>query len=96
MGFCYFRKTIVFRVASLGDDLKLLIAVDPLADGRHKFSPKRFTQHQLLACLVLKEFLRLDNHRLAGHLADNPDLARAIELRVITPSPPSRRPRSNC
>jgi Transposase DDE domain len=50
---------------------------------RHKFSPKKFTQHQLLACLALKEFSKLDYRGLAGHLADNPDLARVIELHVI-------------
>ena len=26
----------------------------------HRFSPKKFTQHQLFACLVLKEFLKTD------------------------------------
>ena len=50
---------------------------------RHKFSPKKFTQPQLLACLVLKEFSRLDYRGLAVHLADHPDLARLIELEVI-------------
>ena len=50
---------------------------------RHKFSPKKFTQHQLLACLVLEEFSKLDYRGLAGHLADNPDLARVIELEVV-------------
>ena len=43
---------------------------------RHRFSPKKFTQPQLLACLVLKEFLRLDYRGLAAHLADHHDLAR--------------------
>ncbi len=50
---------------------------------RHKFSPKKFTQHQLLACLVLKEFSRLDYRGLADHLADHPDLAREIDLEVV-------------
>jgi len=50
---------------------------------RHKFSPKKFTQHQLLACLVLKEFSRLDYRGLAAHLADHPDLARLVELKVV-------------
>ena len=50
---------------------------------RHKFSPKKFTQHQLLACLVLKEFSRLDYRGLADHLADHPDLARLIGLEVV-------------
>ena len=51
--------------------------------ARHMFSPKKFTQPQLLACLVLKEFLRLDYRGLAAHLADHPDLARLIGLKAV-------------
>lgn len=36
-----------------------------------------------MACLVLKEFLRLDYRGFAEHLADHLDLARLIELKVI-------------
>ncbi len=50
---------------------------------RHRFSPKKFTQPQLLACLVLKEFLRLDYRGLAEHLADHPDLTRLIHLKAV-------------
>lgn len=50
---------------------------------RHKFSPKKFTQPQLMACLVLKDFSRLDYRGLAAHLADHPDLARLIDLEVV-------------
>jgi hypothetical protein len=50
---------------------------------RHKFSPKKFTQPQLLACLVLKEFQRLDYRGLADHLADHADLCRLIGLDVV-------------
>jgi len=32
----------------------------------HPCSPKKFTQPQLFACLVLKEFLRLDYRKLAA------------------------------
>ena len=49
----------------------------------HKFSPKKFTQPQLLACLVLKEFSRLDYRGLAEHLADHPDLCRLIALKAV-------------
>ena len=49
----------------------------------HKFSPKKFTQPQLLACLVLKEFARLDYRGLAQHLADHPDLGGSIGLKVV-------------
>lgn len=49
----------------------------------HKFSPKKFTQPQLIACLVLKEFLRLDYRGLAAHFADHPDLCQLIGLEVV-------------
>jgi hypothetical protein len=50
---------------------------------RHKFSPRKFTQPQLMACLVLKEFLRTDYRGLAAHLADRADLCRQIGLKVV-------------
>jgi hypothetical protein len=49
----------------------------------HVNSPHKFTQPQLLACLVLKEFLRLDYRGLAAHLDDHPDLARLIDLEAV-------------
>lgn len=49
----------------------------------HLFSPKKFTQHQLIACLVLKEFLRTDYRGLAEHLTDHPEMARLIDLQVV-------------
>jgi Transposase DDE domain/Transposase domain (DUF772) len=50
---------------------------------RHRFSPKKFTQPQLLACLVLKEFLRLDYRGLVEHLADHGELTRLLALKVV-------------
>ena len=58
-------------------------ALDALPAHRHKFSPKKFAQPQLLACLVLKEFLRLDYRGLAAHLADHPDLWHLIGLKAV-------------
>jgi len=49
----------------------------------HRYSPKKFTQPQLFACLVLKEFLRFDYRKLAAVLRDAPTLAAAIGLNVI-------------
>jgi hypothetical protein len=49
----------------------------------HRYSPKKFTQPQLFACLVLKEFLRLDYRKLAALLTDTPDLCRAIHLEKV-------------
>jgi hypothetical protein len=45
-----------------------------------KFSRKDFTQPQLFACLVLKEFLQLDYRKASALLGDSPDLAEVIEL----------------
>ena len=46
----------------------------------HLCSPKKFTQHQLFACLVLKNFLRTDYRGIVAHLADHPALVTALEL----------------
>ena len=46
----------------------------------HVSSPKKFTQHQLFACLVLKSFLRLDYRGVVAHLVDCPSLVEAIGL----------------
>src|SRR4051794_26554314 len=54
-----------------------------VAAHRHRFSPKKFTQPQLLACLVLKEFVRLDYRGFAEHLADHPDLGALIDLKAV-------------
>jgi len=49
----------------------------------HRFSPKKFTLPQLFACLVLKEFLRLDYRKLSALLEDAPSLAAVINLRQV-------------
>ena len=41
-----------------------------LPEYTHRFSPKKFTQPRLVACLVLKDFLRLDYRGLSASLAD--------------------------
>ena len=51
-----------------------------LPEYAHRSSPKKFTQHQLFACLVLKNFLRTDYRGLAAQLTDNPSLVAALEL----------------
>ena len=47
----------------------------------HRYSPKKFTQHQLFACLVLKNFLKTDYRGVAEHLADNTTLLSLMNLR---------------
>jgi len=50
---------------------------------RHKYSPKKYTQPQLLACLVLKEFSQLDYRGLADHLVDHSHLVSQIGMRTV-------------
>jgi hypothetical protein len=54
-----------------------------LAPYAHRFSPRKFTQPQLFACLVLKEFLKLDYRGVQQLLLDTPDLCAVIELACV-------------
>ncbi len=54
-----------------------------LPDYAHKCSPKIYTQPQLFACLVLKEFLHRDYRGIEALLKDTPELAASIELKQI-------------
>jgi len=56
------------------------VAKDALPEYAGKFSPKKFTQHQLFACLVLKIFLRTDYRGVVGLLADLPELCKTVGL----------------
>lgn len=49
----------------------------------HKFSPKKFTQPQLVACLVLKEFFTTDYRGIVAILEDASDLQRVLELTEV-------------
>lgn len=59
------------------------IGQESLPAYAHRFSPKKFTQAQLFACLVLKEFCKRDYRGLTAMLQDLPDLCRAIELTIV-------------
>jgi len=61
----------------------LATAQRALPEYAHRYSPKKFTQHQLFACLVLKHFLRTDYRGLAAQLADNPSLTTILGLRQV-------------
>ena len=50
---------------------------------RDRFSPKKFTQYQLFACLVLKTFMKTDYRGIVAILGDCPNFCRAIGLRQI-------------
>lgn len=49
----------------------------------HRCSPKKFTQHQLFACLALKNFLKTNYRGVAAHLKDHAKLVEALELKKI-------------
>jgi hypothetical protein len=59
------------------------VAQDALPAYPHRFSPKKFTQHQVFAVLALKEFMRCDYRKVAGLLADCRDLREAIGLEQV-------------
>ena len=52
----------------------------------HRNSPKKFTQHQLFACLVLKNFLKTDYRGLVAHLADSPSLVELLRASHACPT----------
>ncbi len=58
----------------------LAVGHQALRPYAYKYSPKRYTQPQLFACLVLKTFCKLDYRGVATWLRDLPDLRRAIGL----------------
>jgi len=61
----------------------LAVASATLPDFAHRFSPKKFTQPQLFACLVLKTFLKADYRGVAVHLAEHSDLRSVLGLSVV-------------
>jgi len=65
----------------------LLFAMDvarrALPAYAHRCSPRKFTQHQLFACLVLKAFCRTDYRGVVAMLADCPALCAAIGLKCV-------------
>ena len=73
----------------------LAVAQSTLRRYAHKFSPKKYTQPQLFALLVLKTFLKTDYRGLAAHLKDHGEVREALGLRAVphytTPQKASRR-----
>ena len=61
----------------------LAVGKEALAAYSHRFSPKVFTQAQLLACLALKEFFKTDYRGITAILADTPSLTDAIGLKKV-------------
>jgi hypothetical protein len=61
----------------------LKVAQRSLPAYAHKCSPKKFTQHQLFACLVLKNFWKTDYRGVTAQLADCPELVETLGLRAV-------------
>jgi hypothetical protein len=56
---------------------------EAFSDYSHIYSPKKFTQPQLFACLVLKEFEKKDYRGVQQFLLDCSDLRDAIGLKLV-------------
>jgi hypothetical protein len=56
---------------------------EAFSDYSHVYSPHKFTQPQLFACLVLKEFEKKDYRGIRQLLLDCPDLRQAIGLASV-------------
>jgi len=61
----------------------LEIGKEALPQYSHLCSPKKFTQPQLFACLVLKEFFKTDYRGIEAILADHSDLRKDLGLKKV-------------
>jgi hypothetical protein len=61
----------------------LAVARQTLPAYSHRFSPKKFTQHQLFALLVLKTHQRQDYRGVVALLNDMPELLTALGLETV-------------
>ena len=58
-------------------------AVNTLPEQSSRFSPKKYTQAQLLVCLVLKTFFNVDYRGIVEILNDHSDLCKDIGLKKV-------------
>jgi len=63
--------------------LALQVARQHLPPYGSKYSPKKFTQPSLLACLLVKEYLRMDYRGLEDLLASSAELRAALGLESV-------------
>ena len=59
------------------------IARSTLPEHSSRYSPKKFTQPQLMVCLVLKTFFNTDYRGIVQILDDCPNLCKVFELKTI-------------
>lgn len=63
--------------------LKIAYAVSKksLPNYFHKFSPQKFTRPQVMACLLLREYFKLDLRRLEELVNSNPEFLKILKLK---------------
>jgi hypothetical protein len=61
----------------------LAVGTNALRLYAHKYSPKKFTQPQLFACLVLKTFFKTDYRGIVAKLTDLSDLPLTLGLDAV-------------
>ena len=61
----------------------LAVGKQSLSAYRHRNSPRKYTQPQLFALLVLKQFFRTDLRGLVAIVQDSSELRRALKLRHL-------------
>jgi hypothetical protein len=61
----------------------LAVGTQALPLYAHRFSPKKFTQPQLFACLVLKTFFKTDYRGVQAQLLDHAPLRAALALPAV-------------
>ena len=61
----------------------LEVAKQSLPAYSHRYSRKTYTQHQLFACLVLKNFLKTDYRGVTAQLQDCPGLQELLGLEQV-------------
>jgi len=60
-----------------------MIAKSTLPKYAHQYSPKKYTQPQLLVCLVLKIFFKTDYRGIETILSDSEDLCKCFGLTTV-------------
>ena len=63
--------------------MALRVSRDALPPYSSKFSKKDFTQHQLFAMLVLRQFFKTDYRGIVQFLHDLPDLRKLLGLHKV-------------
>jgi hypothetical protein len=59
------------------------IACDVLPERSHRYSPQKYTQPQLMVCLVLRVFFKTEYRGIVQILNDWPDLCQVFELKTV-------------